>query len=139
MIYICFIPNQKGIKRKWWQKIAVKKEFTHIIILLKTDFDMVVLDYRWCGTIFDYYVNPAREVVEEYMKISTAVFTAHQPFSKLTNQEKKKTHFYFNLNCITLAKSILCISKPLIFTPYQLYKYLISNNFICIKKWDSQQ
>lgn len=110
--YVCFGGN----KTHWWTKF-LKKGFYHCFLLAREKDNWLIVDHVMGYTDIICLENTdALKVIRDkgYRVVKT------QQNSVLSN----KCHIFRLFTCVETIKHILGITTPLIFTPYQLYKYL---------------
>lgn len=123
MIYFCFQGLLPTETMRWWQRV-LNPNFLHIVIILPTPYHAVILEFNFWGMIFDYSLKPLDHILNYYLATSSAVIAVTKPYA---TADQDQFIIRGTLNCLTLAKSILCIRKPLILSPFQLYKYLLKD------------
>ena len=114
-----------GGKRNHWIPKLLKKGFSHCFIILGDGTNWVLID-----PVIGYndMISLKGKRVFEYLKEKKFTLV------KTTIDYKTKRPFHLRpLTCVEIVKGFLCINNPFIFTPYQLYKYLIK------KEWEERK
>ena len=110
IVYVAFGGRAVGLTR------LLKKGFRHCFIIMSDGTNWVLIDpiIGFTDMIFVKKENLFNFIDKKGYTLVRA---------KLTIQNKRPFHLR-PMTCVEIVKSLLCISNPFIFTPYQLYKYL---------------
>ncbi len=113
-----------GGKREHLITKLLKKGFSHCFIILGDGTNWVLVD-----PVIGYndMISLKGIRILEYLKEKKFTLV------KTTIDYKEYRRFHLRpFNCVETVKAFLCITNPFIFTPYQLYKYLIK------KEWEER-
>lgn len=113
---------------KWWE-FFIHKKFTHCLALTEAGEGCVRLEPLAWGllTIYhpicidNYLLSVAKSDVTALLSV-TVDYRCHPKHMKRD----------ILISCVSVMKAILLLKKPWIFTPFQLYKYLVKYQENCI-------
>ena len=106
-----------GRATHWWTKF-LKKGFYHCLLIMGNGFEWILIDPVWNYTDLIFIRNRhLLSIIKEkgYRLLRT---TPHLALAE-------KGHFR-PLTCVEIVKRFLGISEPKIWTPYQLFQFILS-------------
>ncbi len=109
-IYIAFTKDDGH----WWSRF-LHKEIQHCAIIKPLGYNYLVFQ-KTTGKFDLFTVSDKNDILDKPYKLMG-----------VTQKDSKRGLFMLN-TCVGHAKQVLGINKPFILTPYQLYKYLRSQN-----------
>ena len=105
-----------GKKTYWWTRF-LRKGFYHCLVLFGDGYEWIIVDPVLGFTDLIKVKNSNAEDTLENMGYTLLDVTV--------NLNYKKVNHLRPLTCVETVKRFLGITNPFIFTPYQLYKYII--------------
>lgn len=105
-------------KKYKWLNYILKDGFAHIRIVVHLPYVNVVIDPRVAYTTVECYASSDILTPEEGATVVRV--------ERMVDIYKMR-RLFGPLNCVETAKSYIGLSKPFIFTPYQLYKEVTKN------------
>ena len=106
-----------GNPTHWWTKF-LKKDFYHCLLIMGNGFEWILIDPIWNYTDLIYIRN---KNILSFFKEKGYCLVRTTP--QLTSAQKG--HFR-PLTCVEIVKRFLGISNPKIWTPHQLYQFILS-------------
>ena len=103
----------------WWLRF-LKKGYRHCFVCIKSHDQWVIIDPL--SRSIDIEIIAAEKVKNLPRYLAQQGYKVY-PFGSIENT-KKTGRIIGYLSCVTLVKKTLGLSKPFIFTPYQLARYL---------------
>lgn len=122
--YIAFLGSKTG---GVYEKIE-RKGFNHIIIFYPSHADDTYFNTLEHVKTFVSYGIVERDALEEYLKDAIVLRVK----SKRTLRSKWWWWIPTPDTCVTIAKQVLGVHKPFIWSPYQLYKHILKEH-----KWEA--
>lgn len=112
----------------------IKKGFRHILVLAKDEFNWMIINPSTESLSWDILPHEASTSIEEILekkKGNTIVKIKNDVIGvrNVSRSRYSNVNFLHPINCVGFVKYILGI-WPFVFTPYQLYKWLIKQGFI---------
>lgn len=119
--YVLFMNSSE---RNWWN-VFTTDGYEHVDALLWHEDKGVWQIFRpdRNGTCIDIIYKSKEQLLDEIQKDGNIKVIRFDKIMKYYNRRS----FFVNGTCVGAVKDFLNIKKPFIFTPYQLYKYLIRN------------
>lgn len=104
-----------GRKVHWWMSF-LKKGFYHCFLVMEQDNKWIAIDpvLGWTDLIFS-----EEDLTNHFTRMGYRLI-----YADVKIPEKQEAHLR-PLTCVETVKRFLGIQNPMIFTPYQLFKYLI--------------
>lgn len=116
--YVAFIGTDTGA---WYEKIE-KKDFNHVIVFYQHD-DSYYTILEHVKTFVNFGIVE-KDALDEMLKDKLVL--------KVRTRRKTKAFTGWWIptpdTCVTIAKQVLGIHKPFIWSPYQLYKHIIKEH-----------
>ena len=110
-IYVAFTKDDNH----WWSRF-LHKDIQHCLILKPLGYTYYLVSQKTTDKFDLFTVSDKNDILDK-------------PYRLVCCIQKKSPRGLFMLNtCVGHTKQALGINKPFIFTPYQLYKYLRSQN-----------
>ena len=114
--WVVFIPDD-GQPRPWWLKLLTTPEFRHCLLLGEAGEGTILVDSIWCRI---------RCVYQPISILEATTACATMGFRVVRVDEADGWGQKFEgLSCVGVLKSVLGIRSWLVWTPRQLYSYLI--------------
>lgn len=116
--YIAFIGTNTGA---WYEKIE-KKGFNHVIVFYQHD-DSYYTILEHVKTFVNFGIVE-KDALDEMLKDKLVLKV------RTRRKTKASTGWWISTpdTCVTIAKQVLGIHKPFIWSPYQLYKHIIKEH-----------
>ena len=111
--YVCFGGN----KTQWWTKF-LKKGFYHCFLLAREKDSWLIIDHVMGYTDIVYLEN-----TDALKTIRDKGYTVVK--AEANQNPCAKCHIFRPFTCVETVKHFLGISNPWIFTPHQLYRYIV--------------
>ena len=119
-IWIVF-TNQRSFS--WWHWFT-KEDFRHCFILVKAGKGTHLLNFVKMGVQVSYWDYSIQQCLGECHNEGYKISSYNACYK---NMDRLYLHL---LTCVGLTKAIMGIWEPLIWTPYQLYKWLERENVV---------
>jgi hypothetical protein len=102
-------------RRYWWTRF-LKTGFSHVFIKIPLIDGSIIIDPNFNNLQITYLEN-GQKISKNLQKPAILV--------KYYTNVNLNGYQFRPLNCVEIVKKIIGVNKPLIFTPYQLYRYLL--------------